>query len=311
MEQDQFADRVISRSIALQAPVVAGLDPRPELLTATQERSAEGSADRLARAYVEFGEVVLDGLRDVVPAVKIQVAFYEALGPAGFEAFFQTVGLARERGLLVIGDIKRGDIGTTAQAYADAFVGEQTTARGQDVDAVTLSPYLGSDSLIPFLESCHGHGRGAFALARTSNPSATQIQDLLVDGLPVYRHVARWIEQWGSELIGQEGYSSLGAVVGATYPRELAEIRQAHPNMLLLVPGYGAQGGTAEDVAAALDDRCAGLLVASSRGILKAYRQADETGTNPADGIRRAAEKMRDEIRTAWDRVRTESPPNA
>lgn len=299
-----FADSVIRATTRLTSPIVAGLDPRPGLLSSREEAASAGSFRARARAYEVWGERVLDGLVDVVPAVKIQIAFYENLGLPGIRAYGRAVRAARERGLLVIGDIKRGDIGSTAEAYAEAHFGEPVRAVGADVDAVTLNPYLGSDSLDPFLARCREDGRGAFALVRTSNPSAPQIQDLVADGRPVHEHVAALVDDWGVSLRGDEGYSSLGAVVGATYPRELLEIRERHPHLLVLVPGYGAQGGTAADVARALDARGAGLLVASSRGILRAYREAADAGRDPTDGIRDAARSMRDDIRDAFEAVR-------
>ncbi|MFH0945154.1 MAG: orotidine-5'-phosphate decarboxylase [Planctomycetota bacterium] len=297
---DNFADRLIRRTVELNSPVLAGLDPRPELLSRELLLESGETRPGLARAYVRFAEDVLDGLVDVAPAVKIQIAFYEALGPPGIEAYFSSVRLARERGFLVIGDIKRGDIGTSSAAYATAHFGAPAQELHADVDAVTLSPYLGSDCLEPFLKICRSEGRGAFALVRTSNPSAPEIQNLVADGIPVYQHVANLVQQWGEDLVGSEGYSSLGAVVGATYREELLAIRKKNPSLLLLVPGYGAQGGTAEDVGACLDSRGTGLLVASSRGILRAYREAADAGRSPVAGIREAAQQMRDEIRAAW-----------
>ncbi len=295
---------MIRATTRLSSPIVAGLDPRPGLLSTAEEDASHGSFRARARAYEEWGRRVLDGLVDVVPAVKIQIAFYECLGLPGVRAYARTVRAARERGLLVIGDVKRGDIGTTAEAYAEAHLDAPARSIGADVDAVTLNPYLGRDALDPFLQRCRDDGRGAFALVRTSNPSAPQIQDLVADGRPVHEHVAALVDGWGAELRGEEGYSSLGAVVGATYPRELLELRGRHPHLLVLVPGYGAQGGTAEDVARALDDRGAGLLVASSRGILRAYRESADAGRDPTEGIRAAARAMRDDIRAAFEASR-------
>ncbi len=295
-----FADRAVERSRRLHCPVIAGLDPRPGLLSTAEESRAGRSPRRLASAFRKFGERVLDGLVGVVPAVKIQIAFYEALGVPGIGAYVAAVRAARERGFIVVGDIKRGDIGSTAEAYAEGHFGPVAQEAEADVDAVTLSPYLGRDSIEPFLSYCRDAGKGAFALVRTSNATAVEIQDLLAGGRPIYRHVAALVDSWGAELRGGLGYSSVGAVVGATYPRELLEIRAAHPNLLILVPGYGAQGGTAADVVAALDAHGSGLLVASSRGILKAYRTAADRGASPMQGIRDAASVMRDEIWAAF-----------
>lgn len=301
-----FADAVIERTIELRCPVAAGIDPRPELLSSELAGRFADSARGLARAYEHFGAGVLDGLEGIVPAVKIQIAFYEALGLPGVRAYAKTLRRAKEKGFLVIADIKRGDIGSTAEAYAAGHFGGR--AEGLDADAVTLSPYLGGDSLRPFLADAGAPAdqevKGAFALVRTSNPSAREIQDLRSDGRPVYEHVARLVEEWGADHRGTSGYSALGAVVGATYPEELRAIRRAHPRMLLLIPGYGAQGGTAEDVAAALDERGAGALVASSRGILRGFRAAAERGLSPEEGIREEAVKMREDLRRAFETVR-------
>lgn len=309
-----FADLVIRRTIELGCPVAAGLDPRPGLLSDAQ-RSKARTTRELAKAYEAFADGVLTGLHGIVPVVKIQIAFYEALGVAGLEAYAYSIRRARELGFLVIGDVKRGDIGSTAEAYAaghldipDGFdhgVGEDPA--GSDaapdlsfhVDAVTLSPYLGRDSLAPFLAVAHAEGKGAFALVRTSNPSAREIQDLVVDGRPVFSWVADLVATWGKDLVGESGYSSLGAVVGATYPDELIAIRNAHPGLLLLIPGYGAQGGGPADVIAALDKRGAGALIASSRGILRGYRAAAESGRDPEEGVREEAVAMRDALRAA------------
>lgn len=301
--ESSFADRVIQSSRKLSSPIVAGMDPRPQLLASRDEEAAGTSSRRLAAAYTRFAEEVFDGLVGIVPAIKIQIAFYEELGLPGVSAYIQTLRMARERGFLVIADIKRGDIGTSSSGYAEAHFGRRAADAGADPDAVTLSPYLGHDTVEPFLEPCRTHGKGVFVLVRTSNPSAVDFQDLIAGEKPVYRHVADRVDAWGRDLVGEEGYSSVGAVVGATYPRELREIREAHPRLLLLVPGYGAQGGSAEDVASALDSQGTGLLVNSSRGILRAYREAADAGRSPANEIRNAASQMRDAIQQASQSV--------
>lgn len=294
-----FADRLTARVHELRCPVVAGLDPRADLLSAAQRRRAGGSVRQTAQAYVDFAQGFLDGLVGVVPAVKIQIAFYEALGLPGMHAYVRSIRAARDRGLIVIGDIKRGDIGTTAEAYASGHLGQVTTNARYDVDAVTLNPYLGVDSVQPFLTDAFRH-KGAFALVRTSNKSARELQDLTCDGKPLFEHVAARVVEWGRDRVGTCGYSSLGAVVGATYPAELARIRSLHPGLLLLIPGYGAQGGGARDVVAALDEHGGGALIASSRGLMVGYREAADAGRPPDLGVRVLAEKMRDEIHAAW-----------
>lgn len=309
-----FADAVIARTKELGCPVAAGLDPRPGLLSDALQSEA-GTTRGLAKAYEAFADGVLTGLADLVPVVKIQVAFYEALGLPGMKAYAYSVRRAKELGLLVIGDIKRGDIGTTAEAYAAGHVGSPDgfdLGLGAEsdppdlplhVDCVTLSPYLGRDSMAPFLDVAREQGKGAFALVRTSNPSAREIQDLVVDGRPVFSWVADLVSSWGKDLIGSSGYSSLGAVVGATYPEELAAIRKDHPELLLLIPGYGAQGGGPADVISALDADGAGALIASSRGILRGFRDAAQKGLDPEQGIREEAIAMRDALRAAHKAV--------
>lgn len=311
---DHFADRVYARTIALQSPISAGIDPRPQLLPPLLAQRAGGSRRQLASAYVAFADTLLLALADVVPVVKLQIAFYEALGLPGIKAYQQTVRRAKQLGFIVIGDIKRADIGTSTEAYAEAHFGPAASAVGADVDAVTLNPYFGRDGLQPFLECCSREGRGAFALVRTSNPTARSIQDLEVDGRPVFEHVADLVESWGEDLGGASGYSSLGAVVGATYPAELAHLRRRHPRMLFLVPGYGAQGGTAGDVAAALDTRLGGALIASSRDLMQRYKEAVATGRDPHEWIRSGAIAMRDSLiaaRAALPAATAAPPPRA
>lgn len=294
-----FADELIDRSRTLASPTCVGLDPRTELLPTFLAPETAASPRALARAFESLAAIVFDAVAGVVPAVKIQIAFYEALGLPGVRAYAHTVALAKERGLLVIGDVKRGDIGSTAEAYAQGHF--DAPAPAECVDAITLNPYLGSDAIQPFLDRAATQGKGAFVLVRTSNASARQVQDLRCDGDPLYLHVARLVARWGRAHVGRRGYSSLGAVVGATYPDELRTIRAAEPSLLILVPGYGAQGGSAEDVAPAFDAHGSGLLVTSSRDILRAALPADSVRTATAL-VKAAAERMRDDLRRAFER---------
>lgn len=297
-----FADRLHQRCRELQTAVVVGLDPKANLLSSRQERDGSGSMRALAKAYVAFARDVVDAVADVALAIKVQIACYEALGLPGIRAYVDTIRAIKQRGIPVIGDIKRGDIGISSSGYMDGHFGRSAAAGGFDADAVTLSPYLGFDTIEPWMQACANRCKGLFLLVRTSNPSARDLQDLIVDGAPLYASVARLVDGWGASLRGTSGYSSIGAVVGATYPAELLAIRRAHPSLWILVPGYGAQGGTAADVAPAFDSHGAGLLVSSSRGILAAYRDSEKLGVPAIEHVRRAAITMRDELRVAASR---------
>ncbi len=276
-------DRLISKIIALQAPLVVGLDPRLEwlpqsIVAAARQRFAD-PLEAAAEAYYLFGCGIVDAVVDLVPAVKPQIAFYEKLGPAGLVAYRRLCQYASAQGLIVIADVKRGDIASTSQAYADSFIG-QTTVFGETVrafysDFVTVNPYLGTDCLEPFIDNCRQYDKGIFALVKTSNKSAAELQDLTVDGRPFYQHVAQIVAQFSAQRVGQYGYSSVGAVVGATYPAQAVALRRQLQTSFFLVPGYGAQGGSAADLVGCFDDDGLGAIVNSSRGIIFAYRQAD------------------------------------
>lgn len=270
-----FADALFGAVRRVGNPVCVGIDPRPEDLPEGWLGRYPGSRAGVALALQDFGSAVLEAVGGLVPAVKFQAAFYEVYGPEGFAALHATAQEARNRGLIVILDGKRNDIGSTAAAYAQAYLGQVPSRDGIEptwpVDALTVNPYLGSDGIKPFVEVAAANGRGLFILARTSNASAREFQDLICDGRPLYRHVAGRIADWAAPERGACGYSSVGAVVGATYPAELAELRQALPGVPFLVPGYGAQGGTAADAAPAFDAEGLGALVNNSRGITFAY----------------------------------------
>jgi len=227
-------------------------------------------------AVEAFGRGVIDVVATRVPAVKIQAAFYEALGPEGAAALHATARQARRRGLIVILDGKRNDIGTTAEAYARAYLGRDADGESPwDADALTINPYLGRDGVAPFLRLAGREGKGVFILVRTSNPSAGDFQDLACDGKPVYRHVADEVVKWNAPTVGASGLGDVGAVVGATHPKELAELRAAMPGVWFLVPGYGAQGGTAADVKAAYLSNGLGAVVNSSRGVTFPFHPDD------------------------------------
>jgi orotidine-5'-phosphate decarboxylase len=265
-----FADRLIAAVRQKQTPVLVGLDPRAESLPAGM--LAAQDLKSCADAYLTFCRGVIDVVAPLVPAVKPQAAFFEQLGPAGCVALGEVVKYAASKGLLVIMDGKRNDIGTTAQAYAEAYLGPGDLSPW-GADALTISPYLGEDSITPFLQSSKAHGAGIFVLVKTSNPGGGRFQDLVADGLPLYRHVAAYVEQLAITTVGENGYGIVGAVAGATYPQQLTELRTAMSHTWLLIPGYGAQGGTAADCAAAFDDRGLGAIVNNSRGIIFAYQR--------------------------------------
>jgi len=287
-----FADRLMAEVAGKKSQVVVGIDPRPEQLP------PELAPGETAEAFIAFACGVVEAVAEHAAAVKPQVAFYEALGCDGMRAYAETVRIAREAGLLVIGDVKRSDIASTAAAYAAAHLG----ADGGDfvADAVTVNPYLGADGVRPFLDAAAAHGRGVFALVKTSNPSSADIQDLDCGGWPLYERVAGLVEAWGEPLRGESGYSSLGAVVGATYPQELARLRALMPHAPLLVPGFGAQGGGVEEVKAAFDADGLGAVVNSSRGIIFAYeREPYRARFGPErwrEAVRAAAAEMREQL---------------
>ena len=271
-----FADRLAEAVRARGTPVLVGLDPRVDMLPSSlQPSSREASA--VADAYRQFCTGVIDVVAPLVAVAKPQAAFFEEWGPAGVAALADVIAYARSKGLLVILDAKRGDIGSTAEAYARGLLGNEMSAPGAALasDAVTVSPYLGGDTLEPFVDVAIDRACGVFVLVKTSNPGSAMFQDLVADGRPVYGHVAEHVQSLAVRTRGGCGYGAVGAVVGATYPDQLAELRAAMTTAWLLVPGYGSQGGGAADVAAAFDEHGLGAIVNNSRGIIFAYRQAE------------------------------------
>ena len=279
-----FSVRLSNKTREKQTPVLVGLDPRFESLPQSLRSGREpGNPVDLAEAYTEFCRGVIDAVAPLVPAVKPQAAFFEELGPAGMVALAEVIDYAQQQDLLVILDGKRNDIGSTATAYASGLLG----AAGQspwNADALTVSPYLGDDSLTPFVDIAQARAAGIFVLVKTSNPGGKTFQDLRIsDGRPLYLHVAELVERLardtsigaGEATSASPQYGAVGAVVGATYPAQLAELRSAMPHSLFLVPGFGAQGGTARDVAAAFDGQGGGAIVNNSRGIIFAHARKE------------------------------------
>ena len=288
-----FADRLAAAVAARQTPLVVGLDPRAHSLPESLQRQAAESRDQAAAAYERFCCEVIDVVAPLAPAVKPQAAFFEQLGPAGMRALGATVQHARRRGLLVILDGKRNDIGSTAAAYAEAYLGADSP---WGADCLTVSPYLGEDSLTPFVEAGAARNAGIFVLVKTSNPGGGLFQDRVADGRPLYRHVAELVERFAAESAGPCGYSHVGAVVGATYPAQLGELREAMPHTWFLVPGFGAQGGGAADVLPAFDSQGLGAVVNSSRAIIFAYQKAHYAGLDWQDAVRKATEQAIHEL---------------
>jgi orotidine-5'-phosphate decarboxylase len=290
-----------------QNPTVVGLDPLPDYVPRhIMDRHITEKGETLeaaADAFYEFNCELLDALYDIVPAVKPQSAYYELLGPAGVEAFKKTADYARAKGFYVIADIKRGDIGSTAEAYSAAYLGGVTIGKTQHLpfvfDAITVNGYLGSDGIKPFLDTCVKNDKAIFVLVKTSNPSSAEFQDQDIGGRPLYAAVGDLIAGMSKDTIGTSGYSRIGAVVGATYPEELRRMRQHLKNTFFLVPGYGAQGGGANDVVHAFDERGCGAVVNSSRAIICAWKKTGGDGRDFAEAARREALKMRDDLRGA------------
>lgn len=298
-------DKLIEKIVEKQNPTVAGLDPKlsyiPEhIRSASYEKygkTLEGAAD----ALLQFNKGLIDALCDVVPAVKPQAAYYEMYGWQGVKALTETIAYAKSKGMFVITDGKRNDIGATMTAYAAAHLGsttvEEETFEPFGADALTVNGYLGTDGIQPLLEVCGKGDKGIFVLVKTSNPSSGELQDKpLADGNTVYRAMGAMCEGWGEKLPGQYGYSGVGAVVGATYPAQLEELRAAMPHTFFLVPGYGAQGGAADDVAPGFDKNGLGAIVNSSRGIMCAWQKEGIDGQEYAAAAHREAIRMRDEI---------------
>ena len=280
---NHFADRLIAAIRRCKTPTLVGIDPRlNHLPTPLQPQTDTPSPEEIAEAYLVFSKGIVDVVAPLVPAVKPQAAFFEQLGACGATALGEVIQYARKQGLLVIMDGKRNDIGSTATAYAHGFLGPDGSTSFSS-DCLTVSPYLGEDSLEPFVKVAHENGNGVFVLVKTSNPGGGRFQDLIADGKPVYRHVATLVNELASHTRGDHShpYGAVGAVVGATYPEQLVELRAAMPNTFFLVPGFGAQGGGAADTAGGFDENGLGAIINSSRGIIFAHSRepyADKFG---------------------------------
>ena len=288
-------EKLVERIKKLEAPIVVGLDPTlnfvPGFLLDKAVNEKGETLEAAADAIFEFNKKIVDAVYDLIPAVKPQIAMYEQFGIPGLMAYKQTVDYCHEKGLLVIGDAKRGDIGSTSTAYAIGHLGKvkigSTEIAPIDTDFLTINPYMGSDSVVPFVEECKKNDKGLFILVKTSNPSSGEFQDQKVGKKAVYELVGKKVDEWGAELV-KNGYSDVGAVVGATYPEMGEVLRRIMPKAYILVPGYGAQGGTAAELKPFFNKDGLGAIVNSSRGIIAAYKQ-DKYAEYGAEGFAEAA----------------------
>ena len=302
-------NQLITKIKKTGAPIVVGLDPMLKYIPEQIQKAAYAeygeTLEGAAEAIWQYNKGIVDAVWDLIPAVKPQVAMYEQFGIPGMIAFQKTVNYCKEKGLVVIGDIKRGDIGSTSEAYAVGHLGKVQVGSkswyGFNEDFVTVNPYLGSDGVKPFIKVCQEEKKGIFVLVKTSNPSSGELQDQLVDGRPVYELVGEQVAAWGAECMG-DSYSYVGAVVGATYPEQGRILRKVMPRTFILVPGYGAQGGKGADLVHFFNEDGLGAIINSSRGIIAAYQQekyAQYSAANYADASRAAVMDMREDIAQA------------
>lgn len=301
-------DILIDKIKETNNPTVMGLDPRYDMLPECVRNKYDASLEGACEAILEYNKALIDATCDIVPAVKPQVAFYEMFGIEGMRVFNETCKYAKEKGMVVIADCKRGDIGSTAQGYSNAFLGKTPIGGNEvdifNVDFVTVNPYMGTDCVKPFVDDCKKYNKGIFVLVKTSNKSSGELQDLVLEkGKKIYETVAELVNEWGKDLIGEYGYSSVSSVVGATYPEQLAELRKIMPTSYFLIPGYGAQGGKASDIALGFDNNGLGGIVNASRSLMCAYKSdlwKDKFAEQDyAQATRAEALRMRDELNSA------------
>lgn len=302
---NNFADRLNQAIKDKRTPCIVGLDTRfnqiPDIIRETNRKIYGETILGITNSIFDFNREVIDIIADYVPAVKPQIAFYELYGPAGIQAYLDTINYARKKGLIIIADVKRNDIGSTVKAYSQAYLGippgwDNAPQKPLfDVDAITVNPYLGSDGINPFLNDCEHFGKGIFVLVKTSNPSSSEFQNKLIENQPLYLHVAEKCREWGKNLIGKSHFSSVAVVVGATYPEEAEKIRSILPNAIFLIPGFGFQGGSAKQLQPFFIDGEGGVIN-SSRGIIHAYNQKPYSSAygqaNYREAINAALQKM-------------------
>lgn len=308
-------DRLINGIKKMENPTVIGLDPAYTMIPCYLKKEMLDRYGKTLKAvaemFVAFNKAIIDQVYDIIPAIKPQIAMYERYGIEGIKAYLETIEYAKNREMIVIGDIKRGDIASTAEAYAAHIGGIHVEGEFFDPwkeDFVTLNPYLGTDSMMPFLKHCKERNKGIFVLVKTSNPSSCELQDRLMDGKPLYWRTAELVEKWGSDVIGESGYSRVGAVVGATHKEQGEALRKHFPKTFFLVPGYGAQGGTGSDLKDYFDKDGIGIIVNSSRGLIAAYQKdadyvdIENVGVEFAAATRKAALEMRRDLQLAMER---------
>jgi len=308
-----FADRLTSRIRETGNPTIMGLDPVldyiPDSILSYFRSQCSDPAMASGLAIYEFNRRLIDGVADLIPAIKPQLAYYEQYGVHGLEALRQTIHYAQSKGMLVVADGKRNDIGSTAEAYARAWLGETqlidgTLAAIHGADALTVNAYLGLDGIQPFIDLCRNSGKGIFILVRTSNASAGDLQDLILsDGRPVYEAMAAKVAEWGEGLAGECGYSPVGAVVGATWPLQAARLRKLMPKAFILVPGYGAQGATADDAANSFGPDGGGAIVNASRSLMTAWKKHQLAHEEFDKAARLEALRMKADLRQALEKA--------
>lgn len=297
-------DRLIEKIVQTQNPSVVGLDPKleyvPQFIIDKKIKKYGKTLKAASKAILEFNKAIIDEIHDICPAIKPQAAYYEMYGYEGVKTLYKTIQYAQSKGMFVMTDGKRNDIGATMEAYAAAHLG-LTDVCGEEIpafgaDALTVNGYLGTDGISPLLEKCDDYDKGIFVLVKTSNKSSGELQDLKIGDKTVYAVMGELCEKWGKDHMGKYGYSCVGAVVGATYPEQLAEMREALPHTFFLVPGYGAQGGGAEGVSKGFDKNGLGAIVNSSRGVMCAYKKEECDEHDFAKAARREVIRMKEDI---------------
>lgn len=301
-------DVLIEKIKECDNPTVIGVDTRYDMVPECVRKKYSTDLKGMCNAMLEYSKALIDATYDIIPAVKLQSAYFEMYGVEGIKLYKEMIDYCKEKGMVVMADVKRGDIGSTSAGYSRAYLGKNMIDEKEqaifDVDFATVNPYMGSDCVVPFVEDCKKYNKGIFVLVKTSNKSSGEIQDVKAeDGEEIYKKVAKLVNTWGRELIGENGYSSVSSVVGATYPKQLQELRELMPHSYFLIPGYGAQGGKAEDIALGFDKNGLGGIVNATRSLMCAYKSdlwkdkfAEE---DYAKATRAEAIRMRDELNSA------------
>ena len=301
-------DNLIEKIQQMENPTVIGVDTRYELVPECVRNKYSKDLTGMCKAMLEYSKALIDATYDIIPAVKLQSAYFEMYGVEGIKLYKEMIDYCKEKGMIVMADVKRGDIGSTSAGYSKAYLGKNIINEKEeaifDVDFATVNPYMGSDCVMPFVEDCKKYDKGIFVLVKTSNKSSGELQDLKTeDGEEIYKKVAKLVNKWGEELIGKYGYSSVSSVVGATYPKQLQELRELMPHSYFLIPGYGAQGGKAEDIALGFDKNGLGGIVNATRSLMCAYKSdlwKDKFKEEDyAQATRAEAIRMRDELNQA------------